>query len=138
MADNPKHVTDEEIKAIAVGIMRKWTSMYNVGNLRLLVDFYAPDAKLMAPGDVTRYGREEIMEGLVRMRKFVASYHPHEPDRVGTIIENEMYYFSAGITCYNADGEPLYPGKGVFLTKKVDGEFLVYTDCFNYNTDLKK
>ncbi|XP_002736454.1 uncharacterized protein LOC100375179 [Saccoglossus kowalevskii] len=131
-------ISDAEVKAIAVDVVRKFTSLYNVGKLRQLVELYTTDCKQMAPGNEVKHGREGAMEGLVRMRKYVASYHPHEPDRYGTIKNNELYYASAGFTCYNADGEPLYPGKVVILIKKVDGEYLIYTDCFNYNTTPTK
>ncbi|XP_070575070.1 uncharacterized protein [Ptychodera flava] len=122
----------EDLNAIILAVQRKWTSLYNVGNIRMLVELYCPDGKAMMPGQAAKQGREGISVALSEMRKKIASYHPHAPDEIGRIDEN-MVFFSSGFTCYNPDGEPLYPGKGLFLLKKVDGEYLLYADCINYN-----
>ncbi|XP_077982584.1 uncharacterized protein LOC144437517 [Glandiceps talaboti] len=128
--------SDDELKDKCIETQRKWTSLYNVGNIRMLVELYDCNATMMAPGLPPKVGREGIGVGLSEMRKKIASYHPHAPDEVGRINGDDLIYFTSGFTCYNPDGEPLYPGKGVFMLKKVKGEYLVYTDCFNYNTKV--
>ncbi|XP_078001304.1 uncharacterized protein LOC144453815 [Glandiceps talaboti] len=126
-------MADSGLKAVLAERYDKYTELFAAGDMKGASEFFTEDCKLMAPGDVTKTGRQSVEELLTGMWSSGSVKMLLIIDDVGGVDGGDTVFERGHYELLKEDGSAADVGKYVVIWKKVNGVYHLAIVCYNSN-----
>ncbi|XP_077989265.1 uncharacterized protein LOC144443597 [Glandiceps talaboti] len=122
-----------DLKAVLAQRYVKFLELFAAGDVKGASEFYTEDCKFMAPGEVTKTGRQSVEEAFAGMRSSGITAMTLTIDELGGVDGGDTLFERGHYELLKEDGSAADVGKYVVIWKKVNGVYELAVDCFNSN-----
>ncbi|XP_070573999.1 uncharacterized protein [Ptychodera flava] len=123
-----------EFRQLLAQSREKLSSAYRDGNFDIIRELYLPDVVLMAPGQETKQGIEEILKAGKEMLDDGITEVQYQSDETIGPVGSEFIVDRGRFTFRTNDGTATDRGKYLMVWRLTEGEYRVYIDSFSSDT----